>query len=97
MHTHLSLPGIPLKNSFIITRAEILAADADALKASIVVATGSESGADSILRSIERMGTDDSIEHFEMTEITGSRRYGGAAPAGWRVRADRGLPEVPTG
>jgi hypothetical protein len=95
MHTHLSPPGIPLKNSFIITRAEILAADADALKASIIVATGSESGADSILRSIQRMGTDASIEHFEMTEIRGSRKYGGAAPAGWRVRADRGLPEVP--
>jgi hypothetical protein len=85
-----------VKNSFIMTRAEVLDADLDALKAAIIVATGSESGADSILRSIERMGTDASIEHFEMTEISGSRKYGGAAPAGWRVRADRGQPDAPT-
>jgi hypothetical protein len=84
-----------MKNSFRMTRAELLATDAAALKASIIAATGSESGAASLLRSLERMGTDESIEHFEMTQVSGSRRHGGAAPAGWRVRADRGLSGEP--
>jgi hypothetical protein len=47
------------------------------------------------MRSLERMGTDESIEFFEVTEVTGSRRVGGAPSAGWRVRADRGITEEP--
>ena len=85
-----------MKQSFRMTRAEIVGADAASLKASIVVATGSESGADSIMRSLERMGTDASIEYFEMTEVSGSRRYGGIGPTGWRVRADRGITPEPS-
>lgn len=82
-----------MKTTFTMTREQVVASDAATLRASIVAATGSESGAESIMRSLERMGTDESIEYFEMTEVTGTRRFGGAAPAGWRVRADRGIKE----
>jgi hypothetical protein len=45
------------------------------------------------MRSLQRMGTDPSIDHFEMTEITSARKHGGAAPVAWRVRADRGVAD----
>jgi hypothetical protein len=82
-----------MERSFTMTRAEVVTADPATLKVSIMAATGSESGANSILRSLERMGTDPTIEYFEMTEVTATRRFGGTGPAGWRVRADRGLPD----
>jgi hypothetical protein len=81
-----------MTKSFTMTRAEVVGSDAVTLKAAIVAATGSERGADSIMRSLERMADDPSIDYFEMTEVTSARRYGGAAPAAWRVRADRGIP-----
>lgn len=82
-----------MENSFTMTRAQVVTADPATLKASIIAATGSERGAESIMRSLERMGSDVGIEYFEMIEVTGSRKFGGAAPAGWRVRVDRGLTE----
>lgn len=82
-----------MERSFTMTRAQVVTADPASLKASIIAAIGSETGAESIMRSLERMGTDDAIEYFEMTEVPGSRRYGGAAPSAWRVRADRGITE----
>jgi hypothetical protein len=36
------------------------------------------------------MGTDESIEFYEMILVTSRRAYGGAATNTWRVRADRG-------
>jgi hypothetical protein len=84
-----------VKTSFALTRAQVVDSDAATLKASIVAETGSELGAESIMRSLERMGTDESIEFFEVTEVAGSRRVGGAPSAGWRVRADRGITEEP--
>lgn len=86
-----------MRHSFTMTRAEVADSDPATLRAAIVAATGSEMGAESILRSLERMGADPSIDYFEMTEVSGSRRFGGAAPAGWRVRADRGAVEEATG
>lgn len=79
-----------MNNSFTMTRAEVVNSDSASLKASIVTATGSERGAESILRSLERMGTDPTIEYFEMTQVSGHRRYGSTSNATWRVRADRG-------
>ena len=79
-----------MKKSFTLTRAEVAAADAAALKAEIASATGSEIETASILRSLERLGTDPSIEYYEMTQVTGKRMHGGAATIAWRVRADRG-------
>lgn len=80
-----------MDRSFTMTRAQVAGADPAALRASIVEAVGSEAGAESILRSLERMGSDASIEYFEVTEVGGSRRQGGAPSPAWRVRADRGL------
>jgi hypothetical protein len=79
-----------MERTFTMSRAQVVAADPSTLKAAIVSAAGSETGAESIMRSLERLGSDDSIEFFEMSEVRGSRRFGGAAPAAWRVRADRG-------
>jgi hypothetical protein len=85
---------ILVKHSFRMTPAEVVASDAAALRLAILAATGCESGTDSILRSLERMGTDPTIEYFEMSQVSTSRRYGGAAPGAWRVRADRGIEEA---
>ena len=82
-----------MKNSFTMTRAEVVRTDAATLRATIVAATGSERGAESIMRSLERMGTDPTIDYFEMTEVTGARKHGGASATAWRVRADRRLAE----
>lgn len=82
-----------VRASFALTRAQVVDSDAATLRASIVAEMGSEVGADSIMRSLERMGTDDSIEFFEVTEVAGSRKVAGAPAAGWRVRADRGITE----
>lgn len=86
-----------MTESLRMTRAQVVSADATSLKATILDATGSESGTESILRSLERMGTDTSIEYFEIMQVSGARRFGGAAPAGWRVRADRGRTEETDG
>jgi len=84
-----------MERSFTLTREQVVGADPATFKAAIVAAIGGERGAESIMRSLARMGTDDTIEFFEMTEVAGSRRHGGAAPAAWRVRADRGVKEEP--
>jgi hypothetical protein len=84
-----------MERSFTLTREQVVSADPATLEASILAATGGERGANSIMRSLERMGTDPSIEYFEMTEVPGSRRFGGAVPSAWRVRADRGVTEEP--
>ena len=84
-----------MERSFTMSRAQVADSDQDSLRASIIAAAGSERGADSIMRSLERLGTDPTIDYFEMTEVVGNRRYGGAAPAAWRVRADRGIVEEP--
>ena len=83
-----------MERSFTMSRAQVVTADPATVRASIIAATGSESGAESIMRSLERMGTDPGIEYFEMTEVSASRRRAGTAAA-WRVRADRGIPSEP--
>jgi hypothetical protein len=80
-----------LSKTFTLTRAEVADADAASLKAEIASVTGSELETASILRSLERLGTDPSIEYYEMTQVTGKRMHGGAATIAWRVRADRGV------
>lgn len=82
-----------MKKSFTIARADVAGADQDSLRAEILEATGCESEADSILRSLERMGSDPSIEFYEMIPVASRRGYGGPTTNSWRVRADRG--EVP--
>jgi hypothetical protein len=83
-----------LKNSFTIPRAEASSSDESALIAKLVGATGSETDATSILRSMQRIGTDPSILFYEMTLMTRGPRNGGVSTSAWRVRADRGRPVV---
>jgi hypothetical protein len=79
-----------MQRSFTMTCAQVREATPAGLRAALISATDSEMGAESIMRSLERLGTDPTIEYFEMSEVSGRSRYGGAATASWRVRADRG-------
>jgi hypothetical protein len=79
-----------MDRSFTMTRERVLAATPDDLRAALISATDSEQGAESIMRSLERLGTDPSIGYYEMTQVSGRSRYGGATAGAWRVRADRG-------
>lgn len=88
-------PESRLTRQFTLTRAEVVAADPTALRAMIVSATGSEAGAESVLRSLERLGTDPSIERYEMTHVSGRGVPGGAPSSSWRIRAERaGVPDL---
>jgi len=82
-----------VQRSFTMTRAQVHAADPASLRAQLISATDSESGAESIMRSLERMGTDPTIAYFEMSQVSRISRYGGSTSGAWRVRADRGLEE----
>lgn len=81
-----------MRKSFTIQRAEL--DDAASLLTDIIEATGSEVEAASVLRSLERMGSDPGIDYYEVSQIPGRRINGDAPRNAWRVRADRGLPEV---
>ena len=81
-----------MKQSFTIRREAVTGADRSALRADIVEATGSETEAAGILRSLERMGDDPSIDFFEISAVAGRRTNGAPASNTWRVHADRGEP-----
>lgn len=82
-----------MKKSFTITRAELVASDEASLRIEILRNTGSETDAESVLRSLERLGSDPSIDYYEISSVSGRRMHGGAATNAWRVRADRGVVE----
>ena len=84
-----------MQKSFTITRADVTSDDLDSLRPEILSVTGSETEAASIMRSLERIGTDPSILAYEMTQVTRGPRLGGVSTSAWRVRADRGLPPAP--
>jgi hypothetical protein len=71
-------------------RTDLVAADPAGLMKQIIEGTESEVDAASVMRSLERLGSDPSIEFYEITQVGGRRRNGGPAVSGWRVRADRG-------
>ena len=81
-----------MKKSFIIRRTAESDRDPSSLLPELVEATGSELQAASVLRSLQRMGTDDSVLFYEMTLETRGSRFGGISTSAWRVRADRGAP-----
>jgi hypothetical protein len=83
-----------MSQSFTIQREAVAAGDPSALLADIINATGSEIEAAGILRSLERMGTDPTIDFFEITPVTGRRSHGGPVTNTWRVHADRGVKET---
>ncbi|HEX2166481.1 MAG TPA: hypothetical protein VHG09_04510 [Longimicrobiales bacterium] len=82
-----------MKQSFTIQREAVAAGDPSALRAEIIEAIGSEAEAAGILRSLERMGTDPTIEFFEISPVTGRRTHAGPVSNTWRVHADRGISE----
>lgn len=78
-----------MRQSFIIQRASVLAADAPSLMREVAGHTGSDTEAESILRSLERLGSDTSIGYYEATPISARRSYRGASDIVWSVRAVR--------
>lgn len=79
---------------FTIRRTDAAASDLSTLMPRIVEETGSELQAASIMRSLERLGTDPTILFWEMTLETRGPRLGGTPNSAWRVRADRGVKVV---
>ena len=78
-----------MSRSFTIDRTAVMAGDRPGLLREVIGHTGSEDQADSILRSLERLGSDASIDYYEMTPATAQRRYVGAPSVVWTVRAVR--------
>lgn len=71
-----------------IRRASIDAGDQPRLMREVVGHTGSEEEASSILRSLERLGSDASIDYYEMTPSTSRQRFIKSTVV-WSVRAVR--------
>lgn len=78
-----------MSRQFTLTRAEVVETDPAVLKARISSAAGSEMDAECVLRCLERLGTDPSIERYQMTQVIGRRLHGGASGNSWRLRAER--------
>lgn len=78
-----------MSRSFTIKRDSVVAGNQPRLMREVVGHTGSEDEASSILRSLERLGTDVSIGYYEMTPMSSKRRFVGAASVVWSVRAVR--------
>lgn len=75
--------------SFSLPRAFVLNSDQHTLLQEVASHTDSSDAAEGILRSLERMGSDDSIRRYEITPTTAQRAYRGAARISWSVRAVR--------
>jgi hypothetical protein len=82
-----------MASSFSIPGSRISSASGTALLDELRAHTGNDEEAESILRSIERLGEDPTIRHYEMTPITSPRSYRGASAVAWSVRAVRPQPE----
>lgn len=80
------------KHPFTVHRAHVQATDWYTLKRELFEMTGNEHEASSILRSIESLGSDPSIERYEITPRPNPNRdvYPGAAEMLWKVEAVRG-------
>ena len=66
-----------------------MGADEPTLRSAIEGHTGSEDETDSILRTLERMGSDASIRCYDVSPVAARRVYRGDAPITWSVRAVR--------
>lgn len=78
-----------MSRPFTIKRASVAGGDQSGLMREVVGHTGSEDEASSIIRSLERLGSDASIGYYEMTPVSSKRRFVGAAQVVWTVRAVR--------
>ena len=77
-----------MSRSFMIRRESIDSGDQPRLMREVIGHTGSEEEASSILRSLERLGSDASIDYYEMTRSTNRQRFIKSAVV-WSVRAVR--------
>jgi hypothetical protein len=78
-----------MKESFTLQRAYVVSADEPSLRSAIKDHTGSEDETTSILRTLERMGSDASIRHYDVSPVAVRRTYRGDPPVTWSVRAVR--------
>lgn len=81
-----------MSEPFTLSRAHVVATDWQTLKRELYAYTGNEHEASSILRRLESIGTDPSIDHYEMTPTPNPNPnvYPGAAVSIWTVRAVQG-------
>lgn len=77
-----------MSRSFVIRRASVDAENQPQLMREVVGHTGSEEEASSILRSLERLGSDASIDYYEMTPSNSRQRFIKSTVV-WSVRAVR--------
>jgi hypothetical protein len=75
--------------SFSISRTAYSGSTRDALHEEIQSRTGDVSATLSIMRSMERFGSDESILHYEMVPHRSSRGRHRTAQTEWTVRAPR--------
>jgi hypothetical protein len=78
-----------MKETFTMSRARVASNNRDALRREILAHTGSDNEVASILRSLERLGSDLSIGYYEMTPVVPKRAAPGAPATLWSVRAVR--------
>ena len=78
-----------MKEAFTLQRAHVAATDWFTLKRELFSHTGNEEEASSILRSLERLGSDASIAHYEISPNANTRVYAGAPAVIWSVKAVR--------
>ena len=75
--------------SFFIARARCVALSEQALRQELLDRIGSSSEADSIARSMERFGADESIQFFEVIPKINRRTHHRGPGSTWTVRAVR--------
>ncbi|HEX5723934.1 MAG TPA: hypothetical protein VFX98_00635 [Longimicrobiaceae bacterium] len=78
-----------MKAAFTLERAHVANTHWFTLKRELYDYTGSEDEASSILRGLERLGSDAGIQHYEITPTANRRVYPGAPAVVWSVRAVR--------
>lgn len=78
-----------MAESFSIARSRCSVLSDPALREEIMAHTGSEAETSSILRSLERFGTDASAHAFEITPVVGRRTHHDPRALAWVVRAVR--------
>lgn len=78
-----------MSESFSISRPARDGWSRDALQEEVRLRTGNDSATESIMRSIDRFGSDDSIRYYELTPKANYRRRSDAVAQAWTVRAVR--------
>lgn len=78
-----------MPSSFSIAAYRFATLSQATLRDEIRTHTGCDEEASSILRGIERLGSDVSIRCYEVSPRPAVRRFHGTAPVSWSVRAIR--------